>query len=313
MILWIAILSACFVLCLAAAAIPLYFSNLIIFPRKVEYKETYALGVKSGEINPDHFHKIDKEELFIDSRHGYQIHGMFFPVENSRKAVIIAHGITWSLFGSFKYVEMFHKRGYHVLLCDHRYHGLSGGNHTSFGYFEKDDLRAWVDYLYGTLGNDALIGLLGESLGAASSLQYIKEDSRVGFCIADCPFSDLTALMRLRLALDFKIRFSPLILLTSFVTKIRYGWGFREISPIREMEKVETPILFIHGKDDGFIPLQMSLDLFRKKRKGKKRLYLVEKAGHAQAFLTDRKKYEERVFDFLQEIEGMQIERDPAQ
>ncbi|WP_338780019.1 alpha/beta fold hydrolase [Metabacillus sp. FJAT-52054] len=310
---WFAVASAFFVLCLAAVSIPLYFSNLIIFPRKVEYHETFAMGVKSGEINAVHFEQIEKEELFIDSKHGYQIHGMFFSVENSKKAVIIAHGITWSLFGSFKYVEMFHKRGYHVLLCDHRYHGLSGGNHTSFGFFEKDDLCAWVDHLFEKLGSHAFIGLLGESLGAASSLQYIKEDSRVGFCIADCPFSDLTALMRLRLALDFKIRFSPLILLTSFVTKIRYGWGFREISPIRELEQVETPILFIHGKEDRFIPLQMSLDLFRKKKKGKKHLYLVPKAGHAQAFLTDRKKYEERVFHFLKEIEILHVKRDPAQ
>ncbi|MGD6817829.1 alpha/beta hydrolase [Metabacillus sp. 84] len=310
---WIGVITAVIILFLAAAVIPFYFSNLIIYPRKVEYKETFAMGVRSGEINADHFEQTEKEELFIDSKHGYQIHGMFFPVENSQKAVIIAHGITWSLFGSFKYVEMFHKRGYHVLLCDHRYHGLSGGNHTSFGFFEKDDLRSWVDYLYERLGSQAFIGLLGESLGAASSIQYIKDDSRVGFCIADCPFSDLTALMRLRLALDFKIRFSPLILLTSFVTKLRYGWGFREISPISEMEKVETPILFIHGKEDPFIPLQMSLDLFRKKKKGKKRLYLVPKAGHAQAFLTDRIKYEERVFDFLKEIEVLHIKRDPAQ
>ncbi|MTH53569.1 alpha/beta fold hydrolase [Bacillus mangrovi] len=310
---WSIAAAAVLILCLAAAAIPFYFSSLIIFPRKVEYKKTFEMGVKSGEINPVHFENTAKEELFIDSRHGYKIHGILFPVEHSRKAVIIAHGITWSLFGSYKYVEMFHRRGYHVLLCDHRYHGLSGGSHTSFGFFEKDDLSTWVDCLFEKLGSGAFIGLLGESLGAATSLQYIKEDSRVGFCIADCPFSDLTALMRLRLAQDFKIRFSPLILLTSFVTKLRYGWGFTEISPIHEMEKVETPILFIHGKEDRFIPLQMSLDLFRRKIKGIKHLYLVPKAGHAQAFLTDRKIYEERVFDFLTEIELRTIQRDPAQ
>lgn len=302
---WILISAAIFLtLLLLLAAVPLYFSNLIIFPRKVEYKETYKIGVKNGEINNEEFEQLEKEELFIDSYHDYKIHAMYFPYEKSSKVIIIAHGIMWSLFGSYKYVEMFHEKGYNVLLCDHRFHGLSGGNHTSFGYYEKDDLRAWVDYLYEKIGPHAFVGVLGESLGAASALQFIKKDKRVGFCISDCSFSDLTALLRLRLRVDFKIRLEPLISLTSFVTRIRYGWGFREISPIKNLDQVETPILFIHGVDDDFIPYKMSVDMYNLK-KGRKKLYLVPNAGHANAFLTDKKGYKEHIGEFLKEIESL--------
>lgn len=287
---------------IAILAVSFFFSTLITVPRKVEYEKTYRLGVESGEINTEHFEKTPKEEWFIDSYHGYKIHGMWFPVENSKKAIIIAHGITWSLFGSFKYVKMFHKRGYHVLLCDHRFHGLSGGTHTSFGYYESDDLHAWVDHIYEELGSSAFVGILGESLGAASALQYVKKDPRVSFCIADCAFSDLTELLKTRLMLDFKIRFYPLIYLTSMVTKFRYGWGFEEIKPARDLENTKTPILFIHGKEDSFIPVNMTLDMYKMK-KGLKQLYLVPKAGHAQAFLTDPEGYETKVLEFLKKIE----------
>ena len=279
-----------------------FISRLLLSPKKVPYAKTYKLGIQKGEIDDQLFQAKKKEELFIPSYYGYKLHGMLFPVEGSGKVMIIAHGIKWSLFGSFKYVEMFQKRGFNVLLCDHRFHGLSGGSYTSFGYYEKDDIKAWIDYFFTRMGDGVFIGLLGESLGAASALEASKRDSRVKFCIADCAFSDFSSLLRTRLKLDFKLRFYPIIDLVSFIIKLRHGWSFPEISPIKDLEKTNTPILFIHGKEDRFIPLQMTLDMFKRKI-GNKKLYLVPRAGHAEAFNVDPKGYEKKVVDFIKEIE----------
>lgn len=276
--------------------------RLLLSPKRVSYENTYKLGIQKGEIDDSIFHSIIKEELFIQSYHGYKLHGMFFPVEKGKKVIIIAHGITWSLFGSFKYVEMFQKRGFHVLLCDHRYHGLSGGKYTSYGFYEKDDLKAWIDYLTDKMGAGVFIGLSGESLGAASALEASKRDRRVKFCIADCSFSDFQSLLRLRLKMDTKLRLHPLIDLVSFFVKLRHGWSFPDISPIKDLEKTKTPILFIHGKEDSFIPLQMTLDMFKRKKDNKK-LYLVPRAGHAEAYNTDPKGYEKKVIEFIKDIE----------
>ncbi|MDQ0231647.1 alpha/beta hydrolase [Metabacillus malikii] len=284
-------------------------SWLLLSPKRVKYEKTYKLGIKRGEIDEGFFSKLRKEELFIQSYYGYDIHGMFFPVEKGKKVVIIAHGITWSLFGSFKYVKMFQRRGFHVLLCDHRYHGLSGGSYTSYGYYEKDDLKAWIDYLEDRFGDDVFIGLLGESLGAASALEVCKRDPRVKFCVADCSFSDFQSLLKVRMKMDLKICIHPLIHLVGFLIKLKHGWSFPDISPIKGLEKTNTPILFIHGKEDTFIPLEMSLDMFRRKA-GKKKLYLVPKAGHAEAFNTDPIGYEKRVLEFIRDIEELFEGRD---
>ncbi|HZH60801.1 MAG TPA: alpha/beta hydrolase [Metabacillus sp.] len=285
-------------------------SKLLVSPKRVPYEKTFKLGIQKGEIDDQVFHTMKKEELYIPSYYGYKLHGMLFPVDDSKKVMIIAHGIKWSLFGSFKYVEMFQKRGFNVLLCDHRFHGLSGGKYTSYGYYEKDDLKAWIDYFSTRMGEGVFIGLLGESLGAASALEVSKQDHRVKFCIADCAFSDFSSLLRIRLKLDFKLRFYPIIDLVSFIIKLRHGWSFPEVSPIKGLEKTKTPILFIHGKEDGFIPLQMTLDMFKRK-KGNKKLYLVPLAGHAEAFNIDPKGYEKKVIDFIKEIESVCI-RDKA-
>lgn len=300
-LLWtlVAVLVCCIVLCTLLA-------NAIIFPRKFSYEDTFRKGVMSGEINENTFHQYRKEEVFIDSYHGYEIHGMLFSVAESKKAILIAHGITWSLFGSLKYVPMFQRMGYSVLLCDHRYHGLSGGDHTSFGYFEKDDFKAWIDFLEEKFGKGAVIGVLGESLGAASALQCIKEETRIAYCIADCAFHDFTSLLRLRLVQDFRVRFYPLITITSLIIKFRCGWSFSQISPIKGLENISTPILFIHGSDDSFIPVEMSRKMY-KLAAGLKRLYLVPKAEHAKAFLTDPKRYEKMVGDFIKEVENKQL------
>lgn len=276
-------------------------SRLLLSPKRFSYEQTYKLGIQKGDIDVDVFHAIKKEEIFIRSYQGYRLHGMFFPVENSEKVILIAHGITWSLYGSFKYVNMFQKRGFHVLLCDHRFHGLSGGNYTSYGYYEKDDLKAWIDYVSNRVGEKAIIGLLGESLGAASALEVSKSDSRVCFCIADCSFSDFHSLLRQKLN-QYKLRFYPLIDIISLLVKLRHGWSFPDISPINGLEKTKTPILFIHGKEDSFIPLQMTLDMFKRKI-GNKKLYLVPRAGHAEAYNTDPKGYEKIVSDFIRDIE----------
>ncbi|WP_083584429.1 alpha/beta hydrolase [Bacillus weihaiensis] len=277
-------------------------SRLLLSPRKFTYEKTYNLGIEKGEINEILFRDKHKEELYIDSYHGYRLHGILFPIENSQKVVIIAHGIRWSLFGSFKYVEMFQKRGFHVLLCDHRFHGLSGGEYTSFGYYEKDDLRAWIDFLSARFGEKTIVGLLGESLGAASALEVSKRDPRVTFCIADCAFSDFRTLLKLRLRLDFKLRIVPIIDVVSLFIKLRHGFSFPEISPIKGLETTTTPILFIHGKEDRFIPIQMTLEMFKRK-KGLKRLYVVPKAGHAEAFNTDPAGYENKVVEFIKDLE----------
>ena len=111
---------------------------------------------------------------------------------------IISHGITWNYEGSIKYMNLFYRRGWNVLIYDNRNHGMNNKINTSYGYYEKHDLIACIEWAQERCGPDIKIGLMGESMGAGITLQAAAIDSRVAFAVADCPFSDLQQLLELR-------------------------------------------------------------------------------------------------------------------
>ncbi|XP_060217732.1 uncharacterized protein LOC132645018 isoform X2 [Lycium barbarum] len=91
-----------------------------------------------------------------------------------------------------------------VFTLDFSGSGLSGGEHVTLGWNEKDDLRAVVEYLR-TDGNVSLIGLWGRSMGAVTCLMYGAEDPSIAGMVLDSPFSDLVDLM-MELVDTYKIR-----------------------------------------------------------------------------------------------------------
>jgi len=278
-----------------------HFSSIIIYPKVQKYNYTYNDEVENGKIDVDKFNNLEKLEVYIDSKYGYKIHGFFFPNNNSKKSIILCHGITWSLYGSVKYMDIFLKRGFSVFIYDHRNHGLSGGRDTSFGYYEKFDLKKCTDWLFDKLGKDILVGLHGESMGAGIALQNIAIDARIIFCIDDCGYSDAQELFQHRLEKDYDIKKLPLVKLSSRISKMRVGWRFKDVSPITTLPKVKIPILFIHGEEDDYVPASMCKQMYSVK-KGYKDIYIAANAGHAQAYISNKDEYEKRVDEFLKAI-----------
>lgn len=280
----------------------IYFSQQVIHPKCFKYEETHKIEVEKGKIVEEKFNSLKREEIRIKSPYGYELNTLYFEVPNSKKAVIICHGITYTLYGSVKYMDLFLKRGISVLIYDHRNHGLSGGKNTTFGHYEKYDLKAVADWLFKRLGDRGKVGIMGESMGAATVLLNSEIDDRMSFYIADCAYSSMSGILKYRMKKDFHIPTIPLYYSASLVTKLRAGIFFREVSPIRAVEKVKTPIFFIHGKEDDYVPYQMSIDMYNAKKNGVKKLYFAPNAGHAEAYWNNRDEYDRLVGEFLEQI-----------
>lgn len=46
----------------------------------------------------------------------------------------------------------------------------------------------------------------------------------------------------------------PIIYLTNIMSKIRAGYGYKDVNTAAEIAKSDIPVLFIHGENDEFVP-----------------------------------------------------------
>lgn len=268
----------------------------VTFPKRSTLEEGIAYAKEHDYWKA--FDSYEKETVEIKSYDGYLLHG-FLLKNDSKKFVILTHGYTDNRYGSVKYCHMYRDMGYQVLLYDLRHHGENESSYCSMGYKEHQDILAISDYLKTHYGFDITIGLHGESLGCASSILALGKEETFDFCVADCGFSDLYKLLSYQAYQTFHLP-SVFAHLASGVCYVMHGHSFSQIRPIDSFAISKTPILFIHGKDDDFIPPSMSEEMYHKAQSYKK-IELVEGAKHARSYEILRNEYEEKVKQFLKE------------
>ncbi|XP_021729674.1 uncharacterized protein LOC110696639 isoform X2 [Chenopodium quinoa] len=143
-----------------------------------------------------------------------------------------------------------------VFTLDFSGSGLSGGEHVTLGWNEKDDLKAVVDYLRSD-GNVSMIGLWGRSMGAVTSLMYGAEDPSIAGMVLDSPFSDLVDLMmelvdtyKVRLP-KFTVKFAIQYMRRAIMKKAKFD--IMDLNTIKVAKSSFVPVLFGHAIDDDFI------------------------------------------------------------
>jgi len=275
-------------------------SNMVLRPKKISCEKIYRMEAKRGKFDEEFYKSTKKKQFMILSDFGYNLSCELLEpdnMNNGNKIVILCHGFSQGKYRSLIYAEIFLKLGYRALVYDHRNHGLSGKAFTSMGYYEKYDLKKLVDWCFDTFGADCKVITHGESMGAATALLHLDIDNRVKCTIADCAYSDLKEQLKHLVKYYYHMP-QFLIPLENLITYIRAGFWYGEVSPISVVSRVDTPILFIHGKKDNYVPVEMSVKMYESK-KNKKALYLVAGASHTKSCAKNRKGYEHRVKMFL--------------
>lgn len=256
---------------------------------------------KTGVFSREKFNNLQKRDVSVTSKDGLKLSGFVLePYPGVNKWAIIVHGYTVSSHVSGQYIGMFEREGFNMLLVDQRRHGNSQGLYTTYGYMEKYDVETWVNWILEQYGEDAVIGLHGQSLGGGTVLEYLRiADPHVKFVVADCPYSDLAKLMHHQVRVLNKIPSFPLLRLVNRRMQRVAGFRMEQVSPLEAVEHSSMPVLFVHGTEDNYVPTYMSKELYERKPEPK-RLLLVEGAVHANAYGTDPVRYEAEVHALIE-------------
>ena len=195
--------------------------------------------------------------------------------------------------------------GFHVLLVDQRAHGQSDGKYLTFGIKERRDCLAWVNFVVEKAGKSSRIVLYGMSMGAATVLMAAGTplpDNVVGI-VADCGYTSPSAIIQ-KVIRDLHFPQFPTYALLRLGGRLFGGFDIEEYSAAEAMEHCCTPVLFIHGEDDRFVPCAMGRENYRRCRSAEKELLTVPNAGHGMSYMADKPAYLRTVTNFLKKVLG---------
>ena len=137
-------------------------------------------------------------------------------------------------------------------------------------------------------------------MGAATVSMTSGENlpSNVKAIIADCGYTSVWEQFSYQLNLLFSLPDFPVMNASSVVTKVKAGYTLKEASALKQVAKSKTPILFIHGDKDDFVPYSMMDELYNATSSEKEKL-TVEGAGHAKASEVNPELYWSTIEKFI--------------
>lgn len=174
-----------------------YLIELIIRPARNLYQER-DLGDSAFTFSGQEFKRIDFNTQIKNSR-GHKLSCSFWcPYEMTAKelsfspCIIYCHGNAGNKIDIIEIFE-FLLWEYNICSFDFSGAGFSEGDYVTLGFFEKDDIKAVVEFLRNELNIQKII-LWGRSMGAVSSLRYAEMDPNLKAIVLDSPFGNFSVL-----------------------------------------------------------------------------------------------------------------------
>jgi uncharacterized protein len=188
--------------------------------------------------------------------------------------------------------------GYRCVAFDHRAHGESEGRRTSFGYHERRDAAAVLEFAARHWPSQPLAAL-GMSMGAAALCFAAEQTRRLDAVILESLYRDLAGTFESRIGTKYPKWFRRFFRGVVWVTELRLGVKLKTVSPAEWVGKLApAPVLLLTGKEDPHAPAVDAERLFERCH-GPRELALIPGADHMNLFEAGGAMYGDTVLDFL--------------
>lgn len=238
------------------------------------------------------------EEVHFASLDGTPLYGWHLRAAAADPLLVLCHGYQRSIEETFSIGRDLSERGFNVLLFDFRGCGRSGGRYTSLGYHEPLDVRGAVQWLWGRHGNQRPVGVLGISMGGASTLMAAVDEPLISAIVSDSAFATLQGAVDLRFA-PLSFPKAQLYRLSMLAAEVMCGGRVRDVRPVDAAARLgDRPVLLIHGRLDAVAPFEHAEQL-NAALSGPHELWALDGVYHAMARFAQADAYLERVSSFF--------------
>jgi pimeloyl-ACP methyl ester carboxylesterase len=219
-----------------------------------------------------------------------------------KQAIIFVHGKdgcrTCEFQGNaLRFAAAMQQRGFAMLMIDLRGHGQSDDARFTFGIDERRDIEGAVDWLLAQGFQPGSIGLLGVSMGAASSIGAAADEPAIGALVSDSAYAEIYSIMEREFPRQSGLPgfFLPGV---SFMTRFVAGQDLAAARPVDEIARIAPrPVFVIHATGDKLISADHAEQLAHASNGSQ--LWIIDGPGHARTYAVEPRQYVERVATFF--------------
>lgn len=230
------------------------------------------------QLASDHEFAFDRpfEELFIDTKDGASLNGLYFPVEGAKGLILYYHGNSGDLSRWGQVVAYFAQYGYDVLVMDYRTYGKSTGVLSEAVLYA--DALLWYAEALKRFPEDK-ITLYGRSMGTTFA-SFAAAHHNPNQVILEAPFYSLRAVAQQR------YWFLPV------------KWLLKYQFPSHQyLKQVDAPLTLLHGTEDLIVPFKNSTRI--KETLPQAQLKLVTITGGSHNNLIEFDDYHQTIRELL--------------
>lgn len=293
-----------------------YFIGMQVFENSTQLvTNEETTGVKDSfwekfQMDYDKFiEKYRVEKIRVESSFdGHIIPGDYIYAQNvegkDHDTVILVHGLGGNRYSNYPLAEYFLEKGYNVLTYDQRSSGENTAKYTTFGYWEKYDVRDMTDYVVKN-APEKKIGLWGTSFGGASiglAMTDGELDGKVDFAVLDCPVSSMEDMIVAQMKdMEIGIPVEYMAACGNIVNRQKLGFSYEDADVPAAIKDTKVPVLVINSKADTLTPYYMGKDIYEAMGQKTKQIWSVKDSDHADVWLDYNKEYREHMDAFIAE------------
>lgn len=278
----------------------------------IDSRRTLANTKKFLKDNVGEFEKIlnridtKKKRIVLKSRYGHDIPVEYITNDNNydKLTMVLIHGHGMTLESMYPIAEFLLDNDINVVLYDQRGHGENTAKTVTFGYYEKDDLIDVVDYVKSNMSKKNSIGVLGQSMGAAtagfySGTEHAKDN--IDFMILDCPYNNMESIVKttaIRRGYS-KIGLNLILKLGSIANKVHMKFSYSDMNVAQAVGSSSVPTLVYESRYDKTCPYYMAEEVFEGIKHKKKGKIMFNESEHIRGFYKEKDKYIRTLLDFV--------------